>query len=195
MTSGMIFNIQRFSIYDGPGARTAVFFKGCNLKCRWCHNPESIPSQKLLEFYPDKCIGCGGCFSACPTGAHILSPEKGHLIDRSKCTRCFTCADSCFAEALVSVGEWVTSETVVKSCLTDLENYRGSGGGVTCTGVECMQQIDFLCEILRELTNQKTDLRSSISGLFSGSHFYLQPLPNQPKVMGQIPAAATTTQK
>lgn len=151
MTSGMIFNIQRFSIYDGPGARTTVFFKGCNLKCKWCHNPESIPAQKLLEFYPDKCIGCGGCFDTCPAGAHVLSADGAHEIDRTKCTRCMACAENCFAEALVPVGEWVTVEKVVNACLSDTEYYKGSGGGVTFSGGECMQQIDFLCEILQEM--------------------------------------------
>ena len=151
MTSGMIFNIQRFSIYDGPGARTTVFFKGCNLKCRWCHNPESIPAGRLLEFYPDRCIGCGRCFTACKNGAHLIREDGSHTIDRAQCTRCMDCADTCFAEALVSVGESVTAEAVVNACLTDMEYYKGSGGGVTCSGGECMQQIDFLSEVLHSL--------------------------------------------
>ncbi|MBP3322820.1 MAG: glycyl-radical enzyme activating protein [Clostridia bacterium] len=151
MTSGMIFNIQRFSIYDGPGARTTVFFKGCNLKCKWCHNPESISAVRLLEFYPDKCIGCGRCFEVCPAEAHKFDLDGAHIIDRDECIRCMKCADSCFAEALIPVGEKVTVDKVVKSCLTDMEYYKGSGGGVTFSGGECMQQIDFLCEILKEL--------------------------------------------
>lgn len=151
MTSGMIFNVQRFSIYDGPGARSTVFFKGCNLRCKWCHNPESIPAKRLLEFYPDKCIGCGRCFNVCPAGAHKFDTDGYHVIDRAECISCMNCVDNCFAEALISVGETVTSEKVVKSCLTDMEYYKGSGGGVTFSGGECMQQIDFLYEILKEL--------------------------------------------
>ena len=151
MQSGMIFNIQRFSIYDGPGARTTVFFKGCNLKCKWCHNPESISAQRLLEFYPDKCIGCSRCFKACPESAHVLTPEGRHEINRALCKRCMICADSCFAEALIPVGETVTDEKVIHACLTDLEYYKGSQGGVTCSGGECMQQIDFLAEVLQAL--------------------------------------------
>jgi len=151
MASGMIFNIQRFSIYDGPGARTTVFFKGCNLACRWCHNPESIPAARLLEFYPDKCIGCGKCFEACPAGAHRLDESGCHVIDRAACLRCMQCTDTCFAEALVPVGEEVTAEQVIRSVLTDAPYYEGSGGGVTFSGGECMQQIDFLEEILRAL--------------------------------------------
>ena len=151
MSTGMIFNIQRFSIYDGPGARTTVFFKGCNLKCKWCHNPESIPAQKLLEFYPDKCIGCGRCFTACPAEAHKFDSDGVHIIDRDECIRCMKCVDSCFAEALISVGEVVTAEKIVKAVMTDCEYYKGSGGGVTFSGGECMQQIDFLSEIMAEL--------------------------------------------
>ena len=164
MTSGMIFNIQRFSIYDGPGARTTVFFKGCNLMCRWCHNPESIPAGKLLEFYPDKCIGCGRCFTACKNGAHVLNTEKAHTINRKKCIRCMACADTCFAEALIPVGETVTSEKVVNACLTDTEYYKGSGGGVTFSGGECMQQIDFLCDILRVLKEKNINTAVDTAG-------------------------------
>lgn len=151
MGTGMIFNIQRFSIYDGPGARTTVFFKGCNLHCKWCHNPESIPAQRQLEFYPDKCIGCGMCFKACAQGAHVMTENGGHIIDRQKCIGCMQCTDTCFAEALVAVGQHVDAQTVVRSVLSDLPYYERSGGGVTFSGGECMQQIDFLAEIMRNL--------------------------------------------
>ena len=194
MTSGMIFNIQRFSIYDGPGARTTVFFKGCNLNCRWCHNPESISSRRLLEFYPDKCIGCGECFRLCPAGAHILSQESGHMIDRSKCTRCFACADSCFAEALVPVGQWVSSKDVVQACLTDTEYYKGSGGGVTCSGGECMQQIDFLCEILKELKAQGIHTAVDTAGHQPWEKFE-QILPYTDLFLYDIKAAKSETHK
>lgn len=150
MSTGMIFNIQRFSIYDGPGARTTVFFKGCNLRCKWCHNPESIPAQRQLEFYPDKCIGCGLCFAACSQGAHILT-DGVHRLERDKCIACMQCVDTCFAEALVAVGQRVDAGYVVKSVLSDLPYYERSGGGVTFSGGECMQQIDFLAEIMEAL--------------------------------------------
>ena len=147
----MIFNIQRFSIYDGPGARTTVFFKGCNLKCKWCHNPESISAKRQLEFYPDKCIGCGKCFEVCPQKAHRTDADRGHYIDRKQCIACMKCVDTCYAEALTAVGQEVTAEYVVKSVSADIPYYERSGGGVTYSGGECMQQIDFLAEIMAAL--------------------------------------------
>lgn len=150
---GLIFNIQRFSIHDGPGARTAVFFKGCNLRCVWCHNPESIEFKPALEFYPSKCIGCGACFNVCPTSAHMLvrigeGGEPRHIIDRSRCTRCLKCAETCYAGALAGVGREVTAEYTVNAIKSDLPYYTQSGGGVTFTGGECMVQPDFLYAVL-----------------------------------------------
>ena len=164
MSQGMIFNIQRFSIYDGPGARTTVFFKGCNLKCKWCHNPDSISGKQQLEFYPDKCIGCGKCFAACPNGAHFVTDEGLHLIDREKCSVCGTCVDTCYAEALVTVGQTVDASYVVKSVLTDVPYYEQSGGGVTFSGGECMQQIDFLADIMAQLHEKGIHLAVDTAG-------------------------------
>lgn len=154
MSTGMIFNIQRFSIYDGPGARTTVFFKGCNLNCKWCHNPESISAKPMLEFFPDKCIGCGKCFNVCPQQVHGISESGEHFIDRSKCIACMKCVDTCYAEALVTVGEQKTSDQIVRSLMLEKTYYEQSGGGVTFSGGECMQQIDFLADILKELHAQ-----------------------------------------
>ena len=145
---GTIFNIQRFSIHDGPGARTTVFFKGCNLKCKWCHNPESISSKNEIESYPERCIGCGVCFKVCPNSAHYLDENKVHIINRRKCDGCLLCADTCYANALVAVGKKVNSDYLFKSILTDEIYYKNSSGGVTFSGGECMLQIDFLEKIL-----------------------------------------------
>ena len=164
MSQGTIFNIQRFSIYDGPGARTTVFFKGCNLKCKWCHNPESISAKRQLEFYPDKCIGCGKCFAACPNGAHIIGEDGNHIIDREKCTVCGACVDTCYAEALVIVGQTVDAAYVVKSVMTDVPYYEQSGGGVTFSGGECMQQIDFLADIMAQLHEKGIHLAVDTAG-------------------------------
>ena len=152
-TKGRIFNIQRFSIHDGPGARTAVFFKGCNLHCVWCHNPESIETKSALEFYPQKCIGCGACFKNCPVSSHMImrfgeNGEPRHIIDRNRCTRCLACVDTCYAGALAGVGREVAAEYVVNAVKSDLPYYERSGGGVTVTGGECMVQPDFLYAVL-----------------------------------------------
>lgn len=144
----IIFNIQRFSIHDGPGIRTTVFFKGCTLRCLWCHNPESISFRKELELYQERCIGCGTCVKVCPKNAHSFDEAGTHRIDRELCDGCMKCADSCFAEALVAVGTDSTVESLMKSLLTDLPYYESSGGGVTFSGGECMAQTEFLAEIL-----------------------------------------------
>src|SRR5690554_4585682 len=100
MSEGTIFNIQRFSEHDGPGIRTTVFLKGCNLRCFWCHNPESWHPRPELQFFPDLCIGCGRCLRACPRGAHEGN-EMGRVLRRDLCTACGACARTCYAQALV----------------------------------------------------------------------------------------------
>lgn len=147
---GRIFNIQRFSVHDGPGARTTVFFKGCNLHCVWCHNPESISAMPVVEFYPQKCIGCGECFKVCQHKGHWIAPDGAHLIDRRACTGCLVCTDTCYAGALAPVGKDVTAEYVMKQIETDIPYYKSSGGGVTFSGGEAMLQIEFLARLLAE---------------------------------------------
>jgi pyruvate formate lyase activating enzyme len=151
LSQGIVFNIQRFSIYDGPGARTSVFFKGCNLHCRWCHNPESIPAHPVLEYYAERCISCGRCFAACPVHAHTFDENGKHIVDRNLCTNCLRCVDTCFAEALIGVGQAMTADELVDAVMTDMPYYERSGGGVTFTGGECMLQHEFLLEVLKKL--------------------------------------------
>ena len=105
---GIITNIQRFSLTDGDGIRSTVFFKGCNLSCTWCHNPETIKRNPELMFYETKCISCGKCFETCPKGAHKLVDGK-HIIDRKLCVNCGKCASVCYAEALVMCGKEMTA--------------------------------------------------------------------------------------
>jgi pyruvate formate lyase activating enzyme len=116
--TGKIYNIQRFSIYDGPGIRTAVFFAGCNLNCAWCHNPESISNRQQLKFNPERCVLCGRCFDLCGNKAHTQTNGL-HILDRSKCDACLKCASECYAEALVFVRREMTAAELEKSILTD----------------------------------------------------------------------------
>ncbi len=139
---GIITNIQRFSLTDGDGIRTTVFFKGCNLACTWCHNPETLQRETELMFYENKCIGCGKCFEICPNGAHKVSDGK-HYIDRSLCVSCGKCAEVCYAEALVMCGKTMTVEDVMAEVRQDKAYYETSGGGLTLSGGEVLCQRDF----------------------------------------------------
>lgn len=132
-----IFDIQRNSFVDGPGIRTTVFFKGCNLKCKWCHNPESQSPEKEMMFYKDKCIGCGKCKEICPN----------HL---KKCDFCGKCELFCTADARKICGKEYTVDEVLSEIVKDKSFYETSDGGATFSGGECMLQIDFLCELLKK---------------------------------------------
>ena len=145
---GLIFDIQHFSIYDGPGIRTTVFMKGCTLDCDWCHNPESINSKKEVQTYFSKCIGCGRCFELCPTGAHSIFDGK-RIYNRAVCQRCGICTDNCYSGALVMTGEEKTVEQVVKTIAKDTNFYKDSGGGVTFSGGEPLLQADFVAAALK----------------------------------------------
>lgn len=150
--TAVIFNIQRFSIFDGPGVRTAVFFKGCNLRCRWCHNPESYEKTPQLAYDKQKCIGCSRCAAACPGGCLIPDPQRGLLYRNENCIKCGRCARGCYARALSIIGSRVTADALMEELLEDLPYYRESvDGGVTFSGGECMLQLDFLEEMLRRL--------------------------------------------
>ena len=139
---GKIFDIQRFSIYDGPGIRTNVFFKGCNLRCLWCHNPESQSAKPQLLFYRDKCIGCGKCAEIC---------DKTFTED---CIACGKCAEVCSQNARKISGKKISADEVVIEVLKDIEFYRTSGGGVTLSGGEPLLQPDFAAEILKKCKEQ-----------------------------------------
>ena len=147
MLQGIVTNIQRFSIHDGPGIRTTVFLKGCNLRCFWCHNPETLSRDPELQLFPDRCIGCGECFERCPQGAHVMTGE-GRVFLRERCQACGTCVETCYAQSLLLVGERKTVAEVVDEVLRDLPFYETSGGGVTLSGGEPLLQLDFSYAIL-----------------------------------------------
>ncbi|MFA7227731.1 MAG: glycyl-radical enzyme activating protein [Melioribacteraceae bacterium] len=149
MESGFIFDIKRYSINDGPGIRVTVFFKGCNLQCAWCHNPESI-SHKVQKLYSEnRCIGCSACVENCPEKACILT-EEGIVTDNSKCKVCGKCADVCPTTATEMSGRIETSENIVKIILRETVFMDSSEGGVTFSGGEPLLQPKFLFELLDE---------------------------------------------
>jgi pyruvate formate lyase activating enzyme len=143
---GIITEIQRFSLKDGPGIRTTVFFKGCNMACPWCHNPETIKAAPELLYTPSRCIGCGHCAAVCPVRAHQMVADR-HCFDRSRCIGCGRCAEVCFPDALVMSGMTVSVNDVMQEVRQDMLYYAESGGGVTLSGGEILCQIDFAVAI------------------------------------------------
>ena len=146
---GLVFDIQRFSLHDGPGIRTTVFLKGCPLRCAWCHNPESQSEAMELAYYPERCVACGSCVSACPNGCHVLDDGPGHALRRADCTVCGICAKVCHAGALSIVGRMRTVEDVMDEVMADHLFYQVSGGGMTVSGGEPMAQPAFTLALLK----------------------------------------------
>jgi pyruvate formate lyase activating enzyme len=145
---GTIFDIQQYSIHDGPGIRTTVFFKGCPLGCHWCQNPESQLRAPQLWFDSRKCTGCGKCVAACPQKI-IEIVDKKSRVDRPKCAGCGTCSTVCPNEARKIIGKLVSVREVFKAVYDDLIFYESSGGGVTLSGGEPLLQPEFAIDILR----------------------------------------------
>jgi pyruvate formate lyase activating enzyme len=145
--TGVIFDIQRFSVHDGPGIRTLVFFKGCPLACLWCSNPESQRFDPELLVDPSKCVACGGCTDVCPHGAVRLEANRLSY-DRVRCVACGGCVDVCHAQARTMAGRRVTATEVLVEVLKDAPFFENSGGGLTLGGGEPLAQADFAREIL-----------------------------------------------
>ena len=144
---GVVTDIQRFSVHDGPGIRTTVFLKGCGLRCAWCHNPETLRPGPELQVLPDRCIGCDACRQACPRGAHAVEGGARRFL-RDRCRACGSCARTCYAGALVLVGREMESGEVLAEVLEDAPFYRRSGGGMTLSGGEPLGQAGFSRELL-----------------------------------------------
>lgn len=146
-----IFDVQRFSVYDGPGIRTVFFLKGCSMRCAWCHNPEGLLSERQMLFLQNKCIGCGTCRDVCPANADLLPC----LSDKSKmpdvCMACSRCADECPSQALQICGQNVSVEEVVSQAVRDASFYRSLGGGVTFSGGEPLLQAKQVWQACRSL--------------------------------------------
>jgi len=148
-----ITQIQRFSVHDGPGIRTTVFMKGCNLRCLWCHNPETLSPKVQLEHFDARCVGCGKCAEVCPSGAASVKEGIYSRID-DNCRLCFTCEKVCVASALTVCGREFTVDEVVDTVLRDRKYYEKSGGGVTFSGGEALLRHEFVFECAKRLSDE-----------------------------------------
>ena len=163
--NGTIFQIQRWSINDGDGIRSTVFFKGCPLRCQWCANPESWNGRPEVLYFRERCSGCGRCATVCPTGAATLVDGKSEL-DRAKCTACFQCCEVCPTGARKKMGSTVSVDEVLAVIKRDAIFYRESGGGVTFSGGEPFAQMEFLRQLATSCQRLGIDTAVETSGYF-----------------------------
>jgi len=163
---GRILHLQRLSTEDGPGIRTTVFFKGCPLRCAWCHNPESISPRPQVQWLAGQCLGCGSCRDVCPHGCLHMG-QQGMDIDREHCAGCGTCADACPGNALELLGKTVDVQALVAEILKDRTYYDASGGGVTASGGEPGAQPAFVADLFRRLKAAGVSTALDTCGLVS----------------------------
>lgn len=167
--SGLVFNIQRFCLHDGPGIRTVLFLKGCPLRCAWCSNPESWQTGSELMYNQKLCLGCGRCVEVCPRSALVLpdgrtGSEKRAVLDRSRCTACGLCAEVCPSGALHLAGRLMSKEDVMPVLLADRNYYETSGGGVTISGGEPVRQAPFVIDLASALAREGVGCAIETSG-------------------------------
>lgn len=166
-TKGLVFNIQRYSVHDGPGIRTIVFLKGCPLACRWCSNPESQKATPELAYSANKCIGdaeCGLCRQVCPQQGISPAADGKIELNRLLCTACFTCVEACPAKALHVFGRQMTIDEVLKAAEMDGVFYGRSGGGITLSGGEPLMQWEFAVSLLREARRRRMNTAMETCG-------------------------------
>lgn len=168
--AGLITNIQRFSVDDGPGIRTTVFFKGCNLACRWCHNPETISGRKQLQYQERSCKNCGRCVASCVQGAQRIIDGR-HVMDWESCDRRFSCTEVCPYGALSVQGQEITLKDLGEQLLRDKAFYDHSGGGVTLSGGEPLLQAEFCARVFQYLKERHIHTALDTAGNVAWSEF------------------------
>lgn len=162
---GKIFNIQRFSVHDGPGIRTTVFMKGCNLRCRWCHNPESYERETQIRYFPEKCRECGACSHVCPEG--IVVREKVRQ-NADRCIACGRCVRECPFDALACLGEEKTADEVLDIVARDRKYFDKSGGGMTVSGGEPLLWFGFVSELMARA--KETGIHTALDTAFAAPY-------------------------
>jgi pyruvate formate lyase activating enzyme len=167
--SGVIFDIMRFSLHDGPGIRTTVFFKGCPLACWWCHNPESQSFQLDRMYYAERCRLCGDCIRACPE--HAIARSNGSLVTTEPCRLCGRCTEACQSDARRIVGKRISLSELIAEIEKDVIFFDESGGGVTLSGGEPLLQSRFAAELLRACRERRIHTVLETSGFAEESRF------------------------
>ena len=162
--TAIVFNIQRFSVHDGPGIRTTVFIKGCPLDCKWCANPESKDPKPNLIVRDIQCGKCGVCVDICPQKAISISSEAGRIIDWSKCVQCLECVKVCVYNSLNASGKSMSIEQIVDEVMADEVFYQTSNGGVTISGGEPLSQSDFVADLMQVFKNKGLHVTLDTSG-------------------------------
>ncbi len=161
---GIIFDIKRYAVHDGPGIRLNVFFKGCPLRCLWCHNPEGVSFEPELMLMPNRCARCGDCVKACRYQALSQNSNGEVRADRSRCTLCGDCLQACQREAIDIAGRKVTVEQIVNEAEKERVFFDQSGGGVTLTGGEPLAQPEFAGALIDSLKSRGFQVALDTSG-------------------------------